>query len=777
MRRGAWVWVAVGLLVGGVLVGAGTRRAEAATGNAVHVWLSTADGASRLAQQGDVTLGAVSTGGTNVVVDDARTFQTMAGFGAAFTDSSTYLLGSTMNDQQRAAALSALFDPVNGIGLSFMRLPMAASDYTACRCSYSYDDLPAGQSDPSMSRFSVDHDRAYTIPVLKQAMALNPALRIFANPWSPPAWMKTNGSMVARVNGGTPGTLIDADQDALAAYFVKFLQAYQAAGVPIWGITPQNEPGVLTTDYPGEDWPAAKEAAFVSGHLLPALRNAGLSPAVLGYDSNWETPDYARTLLADPGTAAGLAGIAWHGYAGDPAAMTSIVNQSSVDAYETECSTPFCHSERAVQLTMDAVQNQARGVVLWNLALDPSGQPKQGTGCINCNGLVTVDQGSYSATDNYVGLGHFSKFVKPGAVRIGATQLTDGVSSAAFRNPDGTEVLVAYNSSSSSRGFTITWNQRGSVGYSLPAGAIATFVAQPGAAPLPQTTYSLVNRATGQVLSTTGGGTANGTKLVTAADGDAATQHWALSPTGDGYYRFATVAGRVLDDTGFSTSAGTQMQIWDPATGNLNQQWWAQTTSQGYVSLVNRQSGLVLTASGSTVVQALPGGTAGAQEWRLVAVPTAGTSYHLVNRNSGKALGIPGGTTNPGDFVEQFHDSGNPDQSWTLNPTSGGYVTARNAGSGLVAGVLGSSQNASASVVQWGANGNSDQEWLPVRSGAWVRFTDRNSGQELGVSGASLSDAAQAVQWPHNGAADHDWALVPLGPRTVQPVVARPVVA
>ncbi len=179
-----------------------------------------------------------------------------------------------------------------GIGLSFIRNPMGASDLA--RFHYSYDDLPAGQTDPTLASFSIAHDLADIVPLVQQARALNPQLVVMATPWSPPGWMKTSGSLIG-------GSLLASAYAPFANYFVKYIQAYQAAGIPIDYVSLQNEPLYVPGDYPGMSMDAATQLAVLKLHLLPALTSAGLTTKALVYDHNWDRPDYPDTRAGRSG--------------------------------------------------------------------------------------------------------------------------------------------------------------------------------------------------------------------------------------------------------------------------------------------------------------------------------------------------------------------------------------------------------------------------------------------------------------------------------------------
>jgi len=445
-----------------------------AVGPVVQAWLTTSDGSERLAPQPNLTFGANIGNAETISVNEYQKLQQMVGFGAAVTDSSAWLIHTKMSASQRNVLMQRLFDPRQGIGISFVRIPMGASDFSV-NGPYSYDDLAPGQTDPALNDFSINHDLPYIIPALRQARALNPALTFMANPWSPPAWMKTNGSMLGVANGQT-STLIGTDYGPLARYFVKFIQAYQAEGIPIYAITPQNEPLYTPNNYPGMYLDAIDESNFIRNYLYPALTKADLHPKIIPYDYNWDQPEYAYTLLNDPTTREEIAGISWHCYAGSPSAMTEAHNAYPThEIFETECATGSRITRfSTIDLLMQSVQNYARTVELWNIALNPDDGPHTG-GCSDCPGLVTIDEatGNVAYPDSYYQLGQFSKFVVPGAYHI-ATNTPGSLADVAFKNPDGSKVVVAHNGGASDTIFQVVWNGRDFT-YTLPAGATVTF--------------------------------------------------------------------------------------------------------------------------------------------------------------------------------------------------------------------------------------------------------------------------------------------------------------
>jgi glucosylceramidase len=446
------------------------------------VWITNPSTKTYLSQQSPVTwkTGAAPSGssGPTITVDTTRKYQPMAGFGASFTDSSAWLVGTKLNAKQRNALMRDLFSRRDGIGLSFLRQPMGATDFTVSG-NYSYDDMPAGQADPTLANFTIDHDRSYTIPLLKQARKINPQLTLMATPWSPPGWMKTGDSM----NGGRLKP--DAYQP-YADYFAKFLEAYAAAGVPVRYVTPQNEPLHNTSSYPSMSLTADEAKTFINDHLAPTLRKQGLSTGILGYDHNWDVTSYPETLYTDAASAKNATGTAWHCYAGDVSAQTVVHNDyPNEPAFQSECSGGSWEGDErgAFAGVMDNVingpRNWAQSIIRWNIALDGSSGPTN-NGCQGCRPVVTVSPKtngtwSYTPTADYWGLAHASKFVQPGARRVASNTFGKGsLEDVAFTNPDGSTALVTYNSASTARTFNVGWGDRHFT-YTLAAGAAATF--------------------------------------------------------------------------------------------------------------------------------------------------------------------------------------------------------------------------------------------------------------------------------------------------------------
>jgi glucosylceramidase len=444
----------------------------------VAVVESTHDQSQLLNAQAATLFTDTTAGTNNIIVDEAQTYQSVEGFGAAFTDSAAYLLEQIEPSSSQAATLSDLFTRTgNGIGLSFMRVPIGATDLA--RSVYSFDDNN-NVADPTLANFSIAHDQAYILPLITQAKALNPQMKLLASPWSPPGWMKSTGSM-------NSGTLLSTDYDTFANYLVKYLQAYKAAGVTYDYLTIQNEPLNQTTAYPSMYMDAPTQLTVMRDHVLPAMTSANLTTRLFVYDHNWDTPAYPETVLTDPTILASplVAGTAWHGYGGAPGAQQIVQNQfPTMGAWETEHSGGTFQSDQFTSDFLEITQvmrNASKSYVKWSLALDQTLGPNLTElntglgGCATCTPIVTVNSATGAVTKDieFYTLGHYSKYVLQGAKRIYSSN-NPSIVTVAFINPDSSKALIAFNNSSASQTFNIQWGTQ-SFPYTLPAFAAATF--------------------------------------------------------------------------------------------------------------------------------------------------------------------------------------------------------------------------------------------------------------------------------------------------------------
>ncbi|GAA3033911.1 ricin-type beta-trefoil lectin domain protein [Kitasatospora albolonga] len=584
------------LAAGGLLAAAPTASAA---GETVSVWLTTTDDAGGrhvtrgLQPQAATAFAAGSGAGQQITVDESVRYQQFTGGGASFTDTAAWLLNSSgVPAATRDATMRKLFSPTEGIGLSMIRNPMGASDLA--RYGYTYDDRPAGQTDPGLANFSVAHDLVDVLPLTKQAKQLNPALTTMASPWTAPAWMKDSGAL----NGGW---LKAEHYGSYAQYFVKYVQAYQAQGVPVDYLTVQNEP-TCCGGYPSMSWNGSGLAYFTKNNLLPALAGAGLSSKVLALDWNWDQyAGYGAPVVDDPAIRShpNFGGIAWHGYGGDVATQTAVHDQyPGVDAFGTEHSggTWIADQQREdMRNIIDYTRNWGKSVVKWSLAVDQNGGPHYG-GCGTCTGLVTVQNGGSRAgqvdyTVEYYTMGHLTKFVKPGAYRIASTA-NSAVPNVAWRNPDGSKALIAYNDSGTAQTVRVNWGGQ-SFGYQLPAKTSATFTwaGTPGGG---GGRTGQVTGLAGKCLDVAGAGTANGTAVQLYDCNSTAAQSWTVAT--DGTVR---ALGKCLDVNGASSADGTKVQLWD-CNGSDAQRW----TPTGDGTL--RALGKCLDVTGNTSANGTP---------------------------------------------------------------------------------------------------------------------------------------------------------------------------
>lgn len=446
----------------------------ATTQPSAQIWLTTADGASKLERQADPSIGQVGDRTATIVIDPSKTYQTIEGFGASFTDSSSWLIRNKLPTSKRKALLRELFDRKNGLGFGLTRLTIGASDFSLRH--YSLNDLAPGQTDPLMQHFSIEKGEPAVLELATQARQINPQLKIFASPWSAPGWMKDNGSLIK-------GTLRTESYPAFAEYLARYAEAMRDRGLPIYGLSIQNEPHFQPDNYPGMYLSPAQRAEFIGKHLGPVFAQRGLTTKIYDWDHNWDQPASPLEVLSDPAASRYVAGTAWHCYAGNVTAQSQVhAAFPEKETWFTECSgggwAPAFGPTlgwMTENLIIGTTRHWAKGVILWNIALDESSGPHLG-GCGNCRGVITIDSKTGTVTRNveYYVLGHVSRFVQPGSVRIASESSSAEILSVAFRNPArgrmaGSTVLVVYNKAKDRRNIAVEL-----------AGAHTTAMLEPG---------------------------------------------------------------------------------------------------------------------------------------------------------------------------------------------------------------------------------------------------------------------------------------------------------
>ena len=406
-----------------------------------------------------------------ITVDTTQTYQSMDGFGYTLTGGSAQLING-LSSSVRDSLLTELFSTNgNGIGISYLRLSIGASDLSAS--VFSYDDVATGQQDPALARFSLSNDTTDLIPILRKIISINPSIQLLACPWSAPVWMKTNGSSVG-------GNLKAASYSVYADYFVKYIQSMQAQGITFHAVTPQNEP-LNPGNNPSMVMTAAEQTDFIKNHLGPKLRAAGLATKILAYDHNCDNPQYPLAVLSDAGASAFVDGSAFHLYAGDVSALSTVHNAyPSKNIYFTEQYTAAGAdfggdlAWHVKNLIIGAPRNWSRNVLEWNLASDPALNPHTPGGCTTCLGALTISGNTVTRNVAYYIISHASKFVRPGSVRVGSN-IAGSLQNVAYITPEGKKVIIVLNDSNAAQPFNI--NFRGKwVTATLDAKATGTFI-------------------------------------------------------------------------------------------------------------------------------------------------------------------------------------------------------------------------------------------------------------------------------------------------------------
>ncbi|MFE9749154.1 ricin-type beta-trefoil lectin domain protein [Saccharothrix saharensis] len=595
-------FISAGIAVVTAAAALAASQPAAAAGETVNVYLTTtSDSGGRvvtrgLQQQPSVAFSANGGSATHTItVNEGTTYQQFEGGGASITDTTAYLLrGGPVTAATRDAVMRKLFHPVDGIGLSFVRNPIGASDLSRPG-HVSLDDTCCDLNDWGANGYDTDV-RLLT----QQAKQLNPQLRVKGVPWSAPGWMKDNGRM------DQMGWLKWEYAPMYAQYFVKYVQSYQAAGIPVDYVSVQNEPNCCQAsnptamNYPGMSWNPAGLVEFTKNNLYPAFRAAGITTKVLVHD--WNYGDYANFgsgVLNDAGVRNDplFGGIAWHGYFGDPAVGAQVRGQyPNVKQFSTEHSGGTWISNQHNEDMADIVnyaRNWSSSLVKWSLALNQDMGPHNG-GCGTCTGLITVQEGGSRAgqvdyTVEYYTTGHLTKFVKPGAYRIDSTA-NGTVQNVAYRNPDGSKALIAHNGGTSAQSIRVNWGNQ-SFTYTLPARTSATFTWQgtPGSGN-PGGSGGAITGLAGKCVDVAGASSADGAAVQLYTCNGTAAQQW--SRPGDGTLR---ALGKCLDIKDRGTADGAQLQLWSCA-GGANQQW---THTSGR-DLVNPATGKCVDVTGNS---------------------------------------------------------------------------------------------------------------------------------------------------------------------------------
>lgn len=457
----------------------------------VRVWVSTADETKKLTREADVNFIASQSNDPayTITVNEQQTYQKWIGCGSTTNDASSWLMFKKLDKAVKDDLMEKLFDKKAGIGMDWVRHQMGSGDAAVINGGWwTYDDMPKGQADPELKHFSIDMERDYILPTLKQALQSNPTLKIIGCPWTPPGWMKTSADDPNPLNHGY---IKPEYYRAFANYFVKFIQAYEKEGVPVYGISMQNEPLANAQPWQACGVPAEVARDLIKNHFVPAFEENGIKSRIYVFDHNWDNGwDYLWTLYKDTAVYHAVSGSMWHHYGGLPSIMsrvhdtwpdkeiwfsegtaTTTWHPSIYVSFDTYKGTFLNFSYNMIHIP----RNWCQAIMMYQIALDPDHGPAVFAPPTNY-GMVTIDpkNGSVTYRPEYYLLGHVSKFVYPDAYRIESDQYDGDIESLAFKNPDGSLVLVLSNRFYIAKEVRVKWRAQ-YFDYTVPGESMITF--------------------------------------------------------------------------------------------------------------------------------------------------------------------------------------------------------------------------------------------------------------------------------------------------------------
>ncbi|MGZ7440258.1 glycoside hydrolase family 30 protein [Paenibacillus sp. TH7-28] len=438
--------------------------------------LTSRDSGDRLTLQGEL---AVQTAPPTAAerkwrVNPEQSYQTIIGFGGAFTEAAAYTL-SRISPEKRAEVVRGYFDPQEGLGYTLGRVHIHSCDFALENYTY------VEEGDVELKSFDITRDRKWVLPLIKDATAAaGRPLQLLASPWSPPAWMKTNGDM----NHG--GQLKPEYRETWALYYTKFIKAYREAEVPVWGISVQNEPAAVQTwdscIFSGEE-----ERDFVRDYLGPVMHREGLADVqILIWDHNRDLiVERASAVLSDPEAAKYVWGTGFHWYVSEEFDNVGKVHELFPNKhllFTEGCQEggvqlgAWFTGERYGRNMIGDLNNWTEGYLDWNLVLDETGGPNHVNNLCDAPIIADTVTDTVHYNSSYYYIGHFSKYIRPGAVRIGLeTTGAPGLLGTAFRNPDGGVAVVVQNESEAAQSFVLELGGE-NVTETLPAHSIATYI-------------------------------------------------------------------------------------------------------------------------------------------------------------------------------------------------------------------------------------------------------------------------------------------------------------
>ncbi|WP_278022626.1 RICIN domain-containing protein [Flavobacterium ginsengisoli] len=604
---------------------------------------------------------------------------------------------------QQNQLLNDLYNPTTGLNASVVRISIVASDLSDS--SYSYNET---SGDTNMNNFSLNGpDLTYLVPILKKILLINPNIKILATPWSAPRWMKTNGSWV----GGSLQTQYYA---AYAKYFVKYFDAMKAQGINIWGITPQNEPENPNNE-PSMLMNSTEQKNFINQQLGPQMAAAGYGNIkIIAFDHNCDNTAYPIDVLNNSSY---VDGAAFHLYLGNISAMSTVKTQTNKNVYFTEQYTGSggsfsgdfgWHMQNVV---IGSTNNWSKTVLEWNAANNSSLGPRTPGGCSTCLGAITVNNStSYTKNVAYYIIGQISKYVKPGAVRIGSSSTSGSISSVAFKNPDGSTALVIYNSGGSSNTIKVV-SGSSAFNYAVPASSAVTFT-------------------------------------------------WGTSNP-------VAVTGVSISPTSATLTAGQSQQLTatvSPSNATNNAVNWSSSNTS--VATVN-SSGLVsaIVAGNATITVTTVDGAKTATSAIAVTAGSTGFPgyYNIISRNSNKGLDVADNATTSGSRIQQYDitNGGGSNQRWKFVSDGSGnyYIIVKS--TGMYLAVENNGTGDGLKVRQKSFSASNEFKWTVTSLGTgYYKIINVNSGKSLDVENVSTANGANIQVWAYTGGLNQQWQFV-----------------
>lgn len=689
----------------------------------VTPWLTNGNGSVLLEQQGTISFSGNSASTSNTItINQNVVSQSVAGYGFCLTQGSAEVINS-LTSAKRVELLDELFGS-NGLGISALRISIGASDLSSS--VYSYNET---SGDTNMNNFSLSGpDLTHLLPLLQDILAINPDIKILATPWTAPTWMKDNGTWIG-------GSLLPSYYTAYSLYFTKYLEAMQSNGINIWAVTPQNEPENPFNE-PSMLMTAAEQIDFINNHLGPAIQAAGFNTKIIAFDHNCDNTSYPIQVLNNSSYAEGAA---FHLYAGDISAMSTVRNSTGKDVYFTEQFTSSNgnfngdFSWHIRNIVIGASNNWSKTVFEWNLASDSNHDPHTPGGCTDCLGALTINGiNSYTKNVSYYIIGQISKFVAPNAQKIEAVSNNSKILTTAFKNTDGSVVVIAYNNNNNNRTIRVIDGAE-AFDYTLPKKSAVSFIwtgstTNPTAPSAPSNlvasdlsessiqlnwTDNSNNETSFEVQRSPDGVTGWQTIALPSSNSNAYVDN-SLTPSTTYYYRvratnavgnsgwsnidnattqdvntgggisgifnvIAEHSDKGLDVANQSNKVNANVQQWEIINGGGdNQRWEFTENNDGTYQLKAVHSGKCLAIRGSNnsnVVQKNCDGNA-QQQWEITSV---GNDYHsVINFASGEALEVQNASTTNGANVKTGNYFGNTNQRWRFNPISSSNFQAPN---------------------------------------------------------------------------------------------------